>query len=193
MEKAVTENMAESKRGTWSIALFVGYMALVFIVPDSSPWFGAVLLLPVPFLLWIALHMVWVWRRRRRAIHALARTPALRSLQGDERRALQWFGEPERIHWRSPRGNVVDLHAALADAGTRPVVRELEGPYRHLVRGQHHDPHDFIGEVEVLLLPGAQRALEQHNRALVLVCGDIAVVLALNARWKIHHARSMLR
>ena len=52
---------------------------------------------------------------------------------------------------------------------------------------------DFIGEVEVLMLPGADRSLRDNNEADVLLCGTFAVVLALNGAWRIDQAPSLLR
>lgn len=131
--------------------------------------------------------------RDGRKWQVLSRTPATRALHPRETDALLWFGQPERIVWRMPRGNVMDLARAARAAGNRPVARTVRGPYRSRVRARHHDRHDYIGEVEVLLLPGADRSLRQDNEAEVLLCGNVAVVLALNGTWRIDQARSLLR
>jgi hypothetical protein len=88
---------------------------------------------------------------------------------------------------------VIDLVKAAQTAGTRPVVRTVRGPYRVMVRARHHDRHDFIGEVEVLMLPGADRHIRDTNEAEVVLCGKFAVVLALNGAWRIDQAPSLLR
>ncbi|SBV37357.1 hypothetical protein STPYR_12287 [uncultured Stenotrophomonas sp.] len=177
----------------WRFALFFGFLLALFAVPHTSIWFGLVLLVPVLGALAVAASMLRVAIRRRRAARVLARQPVLGPLHGHERMALEWFGQPQRISWRMPRGNVVDLVAAVREAGRAPVVRQLEGACHTLVRGRHHDRHDFIGDVEVLMLPGAERAVAAANRAEVLLCGDIAVVLALNGRWDVREARALLR
>lgn len=168
----------------WRIALFITVMVLLFAVPHSSAWFGLVLLVPLLLLLGglVVASMLRVAVGRHRAAKALARQPALRPLRADERTTLEWFGQPERISWRMPRGNVIDLSAAVRQAGREPVVRRLEGACRTLVHRRHHDRHDFIGEVEVLMLPGAERAAAASNHAEVLLCGNVAVVLSLNDR-----------
>lgn len=184
--------MRGPRHDIWRFALFFGFLLALFAVPHTSAWFGLVLLVPVLGALAVMASMLRVAIRRRRAARVLARQPALRPLHGHERTALEWFGQPQRISWRMPRGNVIDLAAAVREAGRAPVVRQLEGAYRVLVRGRHHDRHDFIGDVEVLMLPGADRAAAAANRAEVLLCGDIAVVLALNGRWSVREARALL-
>lgn len=87
----------------------------------------------------------------------------------------------------------IDLEKAAQAAGNRPVVRTLRGPYREMVRARHHERHAFIGEVEVLMLPGAGHSLRENNEADVLLCGTFAVVLALNGAWRIDQAPSLLR
>lgn len=182
-----------SRRDTWPIVLFFAFLLLLFAVPHTSAWFGLVLLVPFLGALAVATDMLRMAIRRRQAARALARQPPLRPLHGHERAALEWFGQPARIGWRMPRGNVVDLAAAVREAGRAPVVRQLQGAYRVRVRRRHHDRHDFIGEVEVLMLPGADRAVAASNRAEVLLCGDVAVVLSLNGRWNVRDARALLR
>jgi len=173
------------------------FVAMLFGIPNSSPWFGMVFVYLIAAGLFIVGSMLWTALRSQRAAAALRRTPPTRALQTREVRALEWFGQPERIAWRMPRGNSIDLAGAAQAAGRRPVVRTLRGPYRVMVRGQHHERHDFIGEVEVevevLMLPGADRYVRENNEADVLPCGKFAVVLALNGAWRIDQAPSLLR
>jgi len=169
------------------------FVAMLFGIPNSSPWFGLVFVYLIVAGLSVVGSMLWIARRSHRAAVALGRTPPTRALQTREVNALEWFGQPERISWRMPRGNAIDLAQAAQAAGRRPVVRTLRGPYRVMVRGQHHERHDFIGEVEVLMLPGADRYVRADNNADVLLCGKFAVVLALNGAWRIDQAPSLLR
>jgi len=169
------------------------FLAMLFGIPNSSPWFGLVFVYVMAAGLFIVGSMLWTALRSERAAAALRRTPPTRALQTREAKALEWFGQPERIAWRTPRGNAIDLARAAQAAGRRPVVRTLRGPYRVMVRGQHHERHDFIGKVEVLMLPGADRYVREENEADVLLCGKFAVVLALNGAWRIDQAPSLLR
>lgn len=175
----------------WAMLLI--FVAMLFGIPNSSPWFGLVFVYLIAAGLFIIGSMLWTALRSQRAAAALRRTPATRALQTREVKALAWFGQPERIAWRMPRGNAIDLVGATQAAGRHPVVRTLRGPYRVMVRGQHHERHDFIGEVEVLMLPGADRYVRENNEADVLLCGKFAVVLALNGTWRIDQAPSLLR
>ncbi|MGX9190642.1 hypothetical protein ACYX79_01680 [Stenotrophomonas rhizophila] len=175
----------------WAMLLI--FVAMLFGIPNSSPWFGLVFVYLIAAGLFIVGSMLWTALRSQRAAAALRRTPPTRALQTREVRALEWFGQPERIAWRMPRGNAIDLAGAAQAAGRRPVVRTLRGPYRVMVRGQHHERHDFIGKVEVLMLPGADRYVRGENEADVLLCGKFAVVLALNGAWRIDQAPSLLR
>ena len=182
-------NTAEWIKGVMLLIFF----ALLFGLPNSSPWFGLVFVYLMAAGLFIVGSTLWTALRSRRAALALSRTPATRALHTREVKALEWFGQPERIVWRMPRGNVIDLGKAARAAGNRPVVRRLRGPYREMVRARHHERHAFIGEVEVLMLAGADRSLRENNQADVLVCGRFAVVLALNGMWRIDQAPSLLR
>jgi hypothetical protein len=175
----------------WAMLLI--FVAMLFGIPNSSPWFGLVFVHLIAAGLFIIVSMLWTALRSQRAAAALRRTPATRALQAREVKALAWFGQPERIAWRMPRGNAIDLVGATQAAGRHPVVRTLRGPYRVMVRGQHHERHDFIGEVEVLMLPGADRYVREENEADVLLCGKFAVVLVLNGEWRIDQAPSLLR
>jgi len=175
----------------WAMLLI--FVAMLFGIPNSSPWFGLVFVYLMAAALFIVGSTLWSALRSRRAALALGRMPPTRALHTREVKALEWFGQPERIVWRMPRGNVIDLERAAQAAGNRPVVRTLRGPYREMVRARHHERHAFIGEVEVLMLPGADRYLRESNEADVLLCGTIAVVLALNGAWRIDQAPSLLR
>lgn len=186
--------MAEKTSREWIrwVLLFLFFAAL-YGIPHRSPWFGLVLLSLILAGLFAVGSMLWVALRVRSAADALARTAPIRALHPREVDALTWLGQLERILWRMPRGNVIDLAQAVRDAGSRPVVRTLRGPYRVTVRGHYHDRHDYIGDTEVLMLPGADRCVRQDNAAEVLLCGNVAVVLALNAAWRIDQARSLLQ
>ena len=173
--------------------LLLIFFAMLFGIPNSSPWFGLVFVYLMAAALFIVGSMLWSALRSRRAALALGRMPPTRALHTREAKALEWFGQPGRIVWRMPRGNVIDLIKATRAAGSRPVVRTLRGPYRVMVRARHHERHDFIGDVEVLMLPGADRYLRENNEADVLLCGRFAVVLALNGAWRIDRAPSLLR
>jgi len=169
------------------------FFAMLFGIPNSSPWFGLVFVYLMAAGLFIVGSMLWIALRSRRAALALSRMPPKRALHTREVKALEWFGQPERIVWRMPRGNVIDLEKVAQAAGNRPVVRTLRGPYREMVRARHQERHAFIGEVEVLMLPGADHSLRENNEADVLLCGTFAVVLALNGAWRIDQAPSLLR
>jgi len=187
----MSDENSKSEWIRWVMLLVL--FAMLFGIPDSSPWFGLVFVYLMGTGLFIVGSIAWIALRGRRAALALARTPPTRALHTREVKALVWFGQPERIVWRMPRGNVIDLVKAAQTAGTRPVVRKVRGPYRVMVRARHHDRHDFIGEVEVLMLPGADRHIRDTNEAEVLLCGKFAVVLALNGAWRIDQAPSLLR
>jgi len=184
----------ENSKSEWiRWVMLLVFLAMLFGIPHNSPWFGLVFVYLLAGLLFVVGNMVWIALRSERAAGVLRRTPPTRALHTREVNALVWFGQPERISWRMPRGNVIDLVKAAQAAGTRPVVRTVRGPYRVMVRAQYHDRHDFIGEVEVLMLPGADRYIRDNNEAEVLLCGKFAVVLALNGAWRIDQAPSLLR
>lgn len=186
--------MAENTPREWMRwVLLLLFLAGLFGIPHNSPWFGLVPLSLILAALLVVGSLVWTALDGRRAAGTLRRTAPLRALHPREVDALTWFGQPEQIVWRMPRGNVIDLAQAARDAGTRPVVRTLRGPYRVRVRARHHERHDYIGQTEVLMLPGADRCVREDNAAEVLLCGNVAVVLALNATWRIDQARSLLR
>lgn len=173
--------------------MLIIFFAMLFGIPHNSPWFALIFVYMMAVALFVAVGAIWIALRDRIAAGDLSRTPATRALHPGEIEALLWFGQPERIVWRMPRGNVIDLATAARAAGGRPMVRTVRGPYRSRVRAHHHDRHDYIGQVEVLLLPGADRCLRPDNEAEVLLCGNVAVVLALNGTWHIDQARSLLR
>lgn len=183
----------KSRYGWIKPLMLIIFFAMLFGIPKSSPWFGLVFVYMMAAALFVVGSAIWIALRDRGAVADLSRTPATRALHPREVEALVWFGHPERIVWRMPRGNVIDLARAAHTAGTRPVVRTVRGPYRSMVRARHHDRHDYIGQVEVLMLPGADGCLRQDNEAEVLLCGNFAVVLALNDTWRIDQARSLLR
>lgn len=185
--------MQQTPAETAKLIAFFAYLGLLFAVPHQSGWFGLVLLVPLLLALVVAGQMLSTGFGVRREAAALARQPPLRALQTRERNALDWFGEPGQISWRTPRGNVIDLAAAVRRAGDDKVVRRIRGPWSERVRGRHHDRHTFIGPVQVLLLPGADRHLAPDNEAEVLLCGNFAVVLSLNGRWRVDQARGWLR
>ncbi len=184
----------ESSKGEWiRWVMLLIFFAMLFGIPHNSPWFGLVFVYLLAGLLFVVGSMVWIALRSEGAAGALRRTPPTRALHTREVNALMWFGQSERTSWRMPRGNVIDLVKAAQAAGTRPVVRTVRGPYRVMVRARHHERHDFIGEVEVVMLPGADRHIRDINEAEVVLCGKFAVVLALNGAWRIDQAPSLLR
>lgn len=169
----------------------VVFLVMLFGIPHNSPWFGLVLLYLLLGALYVVGAILWVALRSRGAAAALGRTPPVRALLPREKEALDWFGQPERAIWRMPRGNVVDLLAAVRAAGAAPSVHALSGPFVRTASAGVYERRDCIGGVEVLLLPGAEQHLRPGNDADVLLCGRFAVVLALNNTWRIDQARSL--
>lgn len=189
MKKAVGKWIVENVAWVWlATVLAVGFFSGA---SHKFLWFTIVSVVPLAVGLYVVWSLIWTSLMRRAAASALASTHPVRRLDEHEIEVLTWFGQPERIAYRMPRGHIIDLASAVhPDAD--PVAHCLSGPYRLQTRQYGlKDKHQFIGPVEVLLLPGAERHLRMHNEAQVLLCDSFAVVISLNGTWHVAQARSL--